>query len=492
VLSKQNGQLVDGTGATVVTGSVDTNGVASGDQARSNARHTALAAATSSTQYIEKWADLAGVTLGAASALAVSGGLMFSNNTTPYAAAKAFNPGVSGRLWSATTVNHVQTSGTRGVGIGTTKNATPVAAHGGAYGIFIEKDGAILSFANGSTAALSGTGTLAAALAGNKTLKVLTYADENYLSVCARSTDNAVEYRAKFQRSTIDAAGLQNLYFESSGTDTTTGSSVDWVGARYGGTISPRNGVEDRGHMAVWTTVNGNNIRVGIPAGYDSSAPCRAVLAFHGYATDETLWGDHSNAKTTADALLDAGYLVCSTAYASVPNTWGNQNGINANRAAYQYLLEHFNVSSVSILATSAGTLDALNSVNGWMRGRAKCMVALSPVTSLTSVFNGPAVTGFASSITTAFGISGGNFSTATAGYRPEDMDNSLYRSLPMMLLTASDDTTVDPAANGRFLAGVAAGISPEVLLVQPTGTHSFTYSTYDPRIVAFFDKYAA
>jgi hypothetical protein len=376
-LSKQNGQLVDGTGAMVVTGQVETSGVATGDQARASARHSALASATSSTQYIDKWVDLTGWTLGGATAVAVSNGLLYSNNTSPYNAARPFNPGGSGRLWFTCLVNHVHTSGTRGVGVGTTKNATPVGAHGGAYCIYIEKDGAILGFANGSSTALSATGTLAASLTGNKSLKVLIYADENYLSCCARSTDNAVEYRYKLQRSAIDVAALQNLFLENSGTDTTTGSSIDWAGARFGGTVTPRGGVEDRGHTVVWTVVGGNNIRIAIPSSYDSSSPTRAVLAFHGYASDETLWADNANAKTTSDALLDAGYIVCSTAYSSSANTWGNQSGINANRAAYQYLLEHFNVSSVSILATSMGTLDALNSVNGWMRGRAKCMVAL-------------------------------------------------------------------------------------------------------------------
>jgi hypothetical protein len=79
------------------------------------------------------------------------------------------------------------------------------------------------------------------------------------------------------------------------------------------------------------------------------------------------------------------------------------------------------------------------------------------------------------------------NYPTKTAGHDPALLSGDIFRGLPALVLSASDDTTVDPVKNAAPLIAAITPYSPEVLAKQDnTGGHSFDLTPFVARTSAY------
>jgi hypothetical protein len=214
------------------------------------------------------------------------------------------------------------------------------------------------------------------------------------------------------------------------------------------------------GNVATITPIiSGQNTRWAFLSSTNPTVPTTLVIYFHGSGEDENAAFTQVNEKKVTDYLIQKGCMVVSS-YAH-GNAWGNQNAQDDYFAVYQYAIGNFNINKVIFYGQSMGGETSLNllasgriPVNGWYGS--------NPSTNLSWAYNN----GFATEITAAYGISGGNpYATATAGYDPYLASvDSLAHSVRFRMTASYSDAVIQRAYNSDLLY---ANKLPDSLIIQ-------------------------
>lgn len=434
------------------------------DAARSNGY--AQAAAAKVTRFVEQWSNLSQWALVAGS-VQVSGGKLYGV-AGGGGANHAFRvaPGATARV--VFKVNIVAGGG-GGVMIGFNREAVGAAPTAGGprtRGIFIQHaaDGAIQvlpcdDFTFGS-AVLTGISA--------STLLVTFTVDENYQSVSVTSATGAKMWAGHWLRNdaTRPINNLTILMNDSRGLagssiEPITEATIGGVGMAFvsGDIITP----QDSATMH-YGSDNNDNFLIMCPPGYDSRRPTPAVLMFHGAGANVHGWYTAANEKAVALAYLDAGFIVIAGCDAST-STWGNDQGKAAYLHAYQYARDHYNISSWCIYAVSMGGIESLNILSDDKIPGIAAWVGTVPAFDLAALHAGL----YTASIDAAYG---GDYATNSVGHDPALMDPWQFRGIPMLVLRATDDTFVTPAANSTALIAAVAETN-DVTVLNVTGGHN-------------------
>lgn len=454
-------------------------------RARSRYRARAAWDDTTAGQVIENFANLSSWSSGTATQ--VSGNRCYGNGQGAGSGMnRSFAIGAAETLRAVFNVNVVGSPGSGGCIVGVSSDSaggSATSGGGAARGIYFSSAG-ISRWDNG-------TSTLLNATTSTKSWLVTVTADETYISVVARATDDSAEYVVDvFARSGFT---INNLFVFNSDSRGLSGNSVGLIGARKGiATIAPRAGVEGVAQTGQYVSLpDGNRCRIILPKNYDSRVPAPVAICWHGHGTEAKTWGTNANYLAISNALAAAGFIVVSASYASSTTTWGADESLDAYYSAYEYVRDRYSIGAVVFVANSMGSIESLVELS---KNRIPGVVAWVGTSPTFDLANNYANAAFTSAINTAYGITGtspNTYAQKTAGHDPALLPATAFRGLPMKVWHATDDTTVTKAANGDALIAAVADTSPDASIVATTGGHSFTITSYLPDIVAFLKKYA-
>lgn len=448
-------------------------------------RSSALAAAaytdTRASQFVETWANLSAWASGAAPVQVSTGRLYGSTGGATAGINHALNllPGQSCRI--ATTV-FSNSSANVLIGIGSdTAGGTFTSGGTAMKGLaFHAVASGVRQIDNGTESALSNTTALVTGL-----YTVTIWIDANWYTIVAVSPDGTQEYRTRWARGSITP---NNLSIYNGDAAALSGKYIGPISIVYGppATASPRsvttgttvNPIEGNTRSVIWAqNPNASGwIRVALPKTYDSRVPVPWALMWHGSGSDETHWADNANGKVVANALLAAGIAVIGFS-SSTTTPWGAQVELDAGYGAYTWARDNFNLGPGVFYANSMGSISALLALANRRVPGVMAYVGTSPTFDLA---NNYANASFTAAIDTAYGISGGNYAAQTAGHDPALMAGSVFRGVPLLVLAASDDVTVNPTANAAALVTKLGPYAPEALAkVDNTGGHSFDLTPF-------------
>lgn len=292
------------------------------------------------------------------------------------------------------------------------------------------------------------------------------------------------------------------------------------------------------------------NMRIALPPAYDARVPTPFVLMWHGHSSNETYWGDNTNMKLVSNALNAAGFITIGFA-SPTSTPWGAQTELDAGYAAYKWAKENLNLGLGVFYCNSMGSIDGLlaladrripgimayigtsptfdlsNNYNntgqpfaaaidtaygtttGTLSGSTSVGATSLPTTASYPTVGTKIIVGIGTAnveIVTTTGASTGtavavtaltkthnsadnisNYPSKTAGHDPALLSGDIFRGLPALVLSASDDTTVDPVKNATPLIAAITPYSPEVLSKQDnTGGHSFDLTPFTTRTSAY------
>jgi acetyl esterase/lipase len=442
---------------------------------------------TASTIFTEAWASASANWAQGANPCQVSGGALFAGATQGGGSGQnhSFAMAANENLRAVFALTIPAGSAGGGVIIGVSKDAAgaaPAAAGANAFGLYTSGGvvGTLLSMDSGATTALTGQ----AVTAGSYIVTVTV--DQTYISVVACKTDGTNELYCRRLRAGF---AVNNLYLFNSDARALTGQSVGLCSARKGlQTIAPRTFSEGAAKTIHWSGDGTQSWMVFLPAAYDSRKPTPVVMCFHGNGTDETAFISNGNYSALQRACVNAGYIVLSCALNASKTTWGNAASTDAYYAAYKFLRDNYAIGPVAMFANSMGGIESLNALAANKIPGVVAWVGTSATTNLAENYANALFTGV---ITSAYGISGGNYATQTAGKDPNLLPEYSFRQLPMLFITPTDDVSVTPSANALALIPKMQGVCPVVTSTLTTGGHSFAISPFLSQITAFFDAYA-
>jgi hypothetical protein len=447
-----------------------------------------------SAAFNERWANFSNWTLGAASNLQISGGYVYANGAGANAGANhAWALGTTGVGRAVFVINKAAgATNSGGIIVGVTSGtagAAPSTGGGNARGLYFRPSSVAQIVDSGTFTDLSGG--LSSGLH-----EVVIVADAAFLSITVRRLDGTIEYRQRWARAGFS---IQNLYIFNSDANLLTGSSIGPISTRdstASASAGFRAGVEDVQSTAQWTAVGTTNIRVALPAGYDSRRPLPVVMAFHGNGSNALHFADHPAGQGVANAFLTAGYAVVSADNSGNVSTWGAQAGLDAYYTAYKYMRDNYPLGPVVFYGNSMGGLESLLSLAERRIPGVVAWVGTVPVCNLAANYVG---TGnaqlFTSTIATAYGIAGdgSDYATKTLGHDAILKDGQAFRGLPMWVLVSTDDTSVIPADNWNLMEPKIQPYAAEYVRVNTTGTggHSTTaIASNASAMVTFANKY--
>lgn len=462
--------------------------IAGSDRLRSALRSIADYDDTAGTIFTESWADMTGWTMPGTPGMQVSAGRMYSVGTQNAGSGgnHSFALGAAECLRVVMYINRPATGGSGGLIVGVssdTAGGTPTSGAGAAFAVQFPANNTLPTlYSGGSSSAITNAPTLTA----GDYIAVITV-DLAYISISARKTDGTVEFVVRRARSGFS---VNNIYLFNSDPRATSGLSVGALSARKSlTTITPRTHGEGVTYTTQWSGDGTNGWTVSLPANYDSRKPSPVAMCFHGNGSDETLGIYNSNQQLVTRALAAAGYIVVWAA-ASSTQTWGNAASQAANLAAYRYVRDNYNIGPVVFYGQSMGGIEALNAL---AMNVVPGVVAAAFTVPAYSLANNFANALFTSAITTAYSISASNpYAVASEGFDPARRDGGAFGAIPMWMLVATDDVSVNPAQNGLALYASVRSKSRASTLVTATGGHSIALGSYTAAIVSFFNQYSA
>ncbi len=240
-------------------------------------------------------------------------------------------------------------------------------------------------------------------------------------------------------------------------------------------------------------TIGADNVIELVPNGYSSGVGAYVVVWQHGA-------GGSASDITTNDALLvswyqtviDAGCILAASDLAG--NNWGNTAGLTAAAAQYARLVGLYNVLGIILLTGSMGGCSSLLcSINGTYTNLLG-FYAPYPVYSLSNLWNNGAGQSpdLSGSIASAYGISGGDFTTKTDGHRPEDYAASAFPVMRYRMTGSYADVTVPRIPNEDALQTKLRTKSPgcdETDIVTTTGVHGDSSNIIPSDLAAFLNR---
>ena len=197
----------------------------------------------------------------------------------------------------------------------------------------------------------------------------------------------------------------------------------------------------------ITTTLNGEPVRLQLPAGYDDGKPVVVVLACEGtdYANKANGLlprGDFSNVPNGAGVAWLSGRMHS--------NSWGNAACMADVRAMYEWATSVISVSGFIVFGNSMGGVAALNVIQrDVVPGVYGCYLTDPAIDLRERYLNNPD-----GNVGIAYGLSADGldegYATKTAGFDPMIAEWARYRGMPINIRASSTDTTVPLIEHGR------------------------------------------
>lgn len=434
----------------------------------------------------ENWANLTSWTLAGTPGVQVSGNKLYSTGSGGAASGgnRSFALAAGENLRAVFNLNYLLGGSSGGIAIGVSSDAagaTPTAGAGAAYGLYFRcNNGTPQTVANGAFTDITGLNSMTSGA-----YVVTVTVDQQYITVVAKKVGGTFldEIRTRRARAGFTVG---NLYIFNSDTRGLTGMSLNPSGARKQfGTVAPRTGIEDTGQTAHWSGDATSNFKLTLPTEYDTRKQIPLCIMLHGNGSNEHHFSDNSNGFAASSAVLSAGFAVLTHTVASNTSTWGNDASLNGYLAAYKFFRDRYNLGPVLLYGNSMGALESLLMIALDKIPGVVALAVTHPAANLAANYANPL---FTSVITTAYGITAGNYAAATANHDPALLPASKFKAIPVWVLYSTDDTTVVPADNiVPFLAKLQqAGNS--ITTQTTTGGHSAAVSSFMPSMVSFYN----
>ena len=357
--------------------------------------------------------------------------------------------------------------------------ATPSSGGTNLYGLYFKNAGEPQKVVSGSLVDLE---------AGNDPFDrlsdyiVTVTLDSVYLSIVASKISDGTEVRYRSLRS---AFAPNNFQIFNSDAGALGGMAIDKL---YMSRSVKSFTIDAQYAPKVWTGDSLSNFKLYLPVGYDSRKPLNLCIGFHGNGSDENHWSTNTNGKNARAAIVGAGFAFLGCTYATNKTTWGAQSSLDSYYRAYEWFRSKYPLGSVVFYGNSMGGIESLLAIAEKKIPNVRAWAGTNPTTNLSNNYENAL---FTAAINTAYGISGANtYDIATAGHDPILKAPSDFYAVPMIFVTATDDTVVSPSENtDRFISEVAT-IGESELVVIPSGGHSANFQPYMQSIIDFYNKY--
>jgi pimeloyl-ACP methyl ester carboxylesterase len=439
--------------------------------------------------FVEQFDNLSAWTLAATPGVQVSGGDAFATNPSQgggSGANKAFALAAGENARAVFIVNQVNGGASGGLIVGVSSNAagaTPTAAGGSAFGLYFHAfDTVVQQCSNGVFSNIAGS---PAGVSGQYVVTVTV--DQQWISVVARLVGGTSEIRCRRPRAGFS---VNNLYMFISDARNTAGNAVRAVGARKQfGSIAPRALIEGVGQTVHWTGDGASSFKLTLPESYDSRVSLPVAIMFHGNGSDENHFSDNANGILASNALLGAGFGLITCTAAST-TTWGAPVSIDAYVAAYRFFRDRYAIGPIVLYANSMGSLEALLAIKDGRLNGVLGLAMTHPAVSLASAYEDRFGIGFNAAIRSAYGIAadGSDYASKTEGRDPVLLDVADFRGVPMWMLYASDDASVNQAESAVALRAKLQAASSAITVQTTTGGHSASIAPFTAAIVSFLN----
>jgi hypothetical protein len=208
-------------------------------------------------------------------------------------------------------------------------------------------------------------------------------------------------------------------------------------------------------------------INIYEPANFTAGQKIRLLYYHHGLGEDQTaLTADNLKAGLFARNIAD-GYLQVGVTAGSA--NWGNASSCQIYSNVWTYLAAQYNLDGTIVWSQSMGGLCGLLNLGARAYGDVRGWIGVYPACNLTNMFANPS---FTASVTSAYGISGGNYSSKTAGHDPVLLNWTGFKNMPMRFYASTGDTVVPETNHTDVLRALVAGHAREFVLISCTGDH--------------------
>lgn len=192
--------------------------------------------------------------------------------------------------------------------------------------------------------------------------------------------------------------------------------------------------------------------------------PRRAIIGIHGHGADSRTWQPGWQGGDHAQAAADRGYWVFSSD-AGGPTTWGNDVGVAAITALYNYAVSLGCGTKVALMPWSMGALLALQ----WLKLNPTLVagvLAWAPALNLDYYHGGSDATEINAAYTTP-NYASGTYSTNAVGHDPAAEPATYRDKCPIRIYHGTADTSAPLSHSQQFVADVD---DPQVELVELAG----------------------
>lgn len=242
-------------------------------------------------------------------------------------------------------------------------------------------------------------------------------------------------------------------------------------------------GVLTEGITEVTPTISGQPARIRYVNSLNTTQPVKLVIYFHGSGTNQLNPFTDTNSKYVIDKLLSEGYIVASSQ--AHGNAWGNQASQDDYLALYNYVIANYNINDVVFVGHSMGGITSLNMIAKNTIPAVSRWYGIMPATNLSEAYF---TEGFASSIETAYGFTGGaNYAAATAGNDPNLYAGSAYVGKKYTMTASPGDLTIIKTTNADLFNTKLTGAGISSYIVTASGVHGDISHFIPKHIYRFF-----
>jgi len=223
------------------------------------------------------------------------------------------------------------------------------------------------------------------------------------------------------------------------------------LAATYGLTFAPAKYRMDSIDVA---TSNGQAARIWVPQdGLPASGPI--IIYSHPHAQNERVGPGNQGAALIAACVAQGWPVIASNGHA---NNWGNQNVLDDNLDAYNYMAARMTVTKVIMIGSSMGGLASSLAVPDGRIPNIKGVVGIDAVFNLANLYG---VSAYTSAIDTAYGITRGTLSGATSAGGTSLPTTSSFPTVGTLLVVGNgtanrEVVTTTGASNGTSVAVTA------------------------------------
>jgi hypothetical protein len=225
-----------------------------------------------------------------------------------------------------------------------------------------------------------------------------------------------------------------------------------------------------------------------IPASYRPGVPSRWVIFNHGYNESGQGITNEGGHQTLTNALVQAGYVVIASDYAS-SNCMGNHQCVIDVGLLQKLWSQYLDLTPRPYaIGESMGGIVTWNAIaNGTLHPRA--VVGIYPICNLAAVYADSTNSYLQTAITASYAITNINpYAIATSGYNPMLDPMTDFTSFPILMWSSYSDVTVYRTTNEDPFAAAINAAGGNAVIHTSTGTHRDISNFDPPAVVDFFN----